>query len=211
MDTAIGLVLGLAGEGLGVVVTGAAKPLLSSASRALGDVYVGGVASGADDVARVTLRSTWDDVAAGVRSQWSDSFTFRPRVGADVPIGVPRHAPEPSPALGSSGAIDEAANTARSLPTPAEAADLLRAARPTGSALKSDAAHRAGDWVIDDVAQSGSVFELVGGDGVSRTLVQLPGEMNGVAGRFEWIIEGQDLTHQLFVRGGTINGIPIKP
>jgi len=55
-------------------------------------------------------------------------------------------------------------------PPPAEVADLLRAAEPTGPALKSDAAHRAGDRVIDDVAQSGSVFDLVGGDGVSRTL-----------------------------------------
>ena len=90
VDTAVGAALGLAGEGLGVVLTGAAKPLLSSASRAATDVFVGGVASGADDAARVTLRSTWDDVAAGVRSQWSDSFTFRPRVTGDVPIGVPR-------------------------------------------------------------------------------------------------------------------------
>lgn len=111
----------------------------------------------------------------------------------------------------TASATGVAANTAQSLPTRAEAADLLKASRPVGSALKNDAMHRAGDWVIDDVAQSGSVFELVGGDGVSRTLVQMPGEVNGVAGRFEWIMEGQDLTHQLFVRGGTINGIPIKP
>jgi hypothetical protein len=103
------------------------------------------------------------------------------------------------------------ANTARSLPTPAEAAELLRASQPTGSALQRDANHLAGSWVVDDVAQSGSVFDLIGGDGVSRTLIQMPGEVNGVAGRFEWILEGQDLTHQFFVRGGTINGTPIKP
>jgi hypothetical protein len=65
-----------------------------------------------------------------------------------------------------------AANTARSLPTPAEAAELLRASRPTGSALKRDANYLSGSWVIDDVAQNGSVFDLVGGYGVSRTLLR---------------------------------------
>ncbi|MEV2220303.1 hypothetical protein AB0E01_10540 [Nocardia vinacea] len=30
-------------------------------------------------------------------------------------------------------------------------------------------------------------------------------------GRFEWIIDGDKVTHQMFVRNGTINGIPIKP
>jgi len=102
-------------------------------------------------------------------------------------------------------------NVARAVPTPTQAADMLRASKPVGSALQRDPMHRAGDWVIDDVARNGSVFEVVGGDGVSRVLVQMPGEVNGVAGRFEWIMEGEELTHQLFVRGGTINGIPIKP
>jgi hypothetical protein len=51
----------------------------------------------------------------------------------------------------------------------------------------------------------------VGGDGVKRTLIQLPGNVNGVDGRFEWIIDGDRITHQMFVRGGGINGVPIKP
>jgi hypothetical protein len=32
-----------------------------------------------------------------------------------------------------------------------------------------------------------------------------------LSGCFEWIVDGGNLTHQMFVRGGTVNGIPIKP
>jgi hypothetical protein len=88
---------------------------------------------------------------------------------------------------------------------------LIRGAKPVGSALKSDAWHRSASFAVDDIAQNGTVFRTVGGDGVERLLVQTPGEVNGVAGRFEWIVDGGNLTHQMFVRGGTINGIPIKP
>jgi hypothetical protein len=36
--------------------------------------------------------------------------------------------------------------------------------------------------------------------------------VNVVAGRFEWIVDASgDLTHQLFVPGGVINGVPIVP
>jgi len=92
-----------------------------------------------------------------------------------------------------------------------EAADLVRAAKPIGSALKNDAWHRSASFAVDDIAKNGTVFRTVGGDGVSRTLIQTPGQVNGIAGRFEWIVDGEKLTHQMFVRGGTINGIPIKP
>ena len=54
------------------------------------------------------------------------------------------------------------------------------------------------------------MFRTVGGDEVERLLVQAPGEVNGVAGRLEWIVDGGNLTHQMFVRGGTIIGIPIR-
>lgn len=46
---------------------------------------------------------------------------------------------------------------------------------------------------------------------VQRILVQSPGGMNGVAGRFEWIVDGNSLTHQRFVPEGSINGIPNTP
>ena len=81
-----------------------------------------------------------------------------------------------------------------------------------GSAVKSDAAHRAASFAVDDIASKGKVFQTVGGDGVTRTLVEASGELNGVAGRFGWIVdEAGTLTHQMVVKGGSINGVPIKP
>lgn len=63
-------------------------------------------------------------------------------------------------------------------------------------------AHRRGhclpDWTWDVLV-------------VQRILVQSPGGMNGVAGRFEWIVDGNSLTHQRFVPEGSINGIPNTP
>lgn len=97
------------------------------------------------------------------------------------------------------------------LPTPAQAARRIKDATPVGSALKADPAHRAATFVVDDVVRNGSVFKIVGGDKVARVLVQVPGGLNGTSGRYEWILDGANLTHQMFVRGGTINGVAIKP
>jgi RHS repeat-associated protein len=96
------------------------------------------------------------------------------------------------------------------LPSPAEAQDLVKAAEPVGSALKEDPWHRSAAYVVDSIASDGTVTRITGGDGVSRLLVQMPGEVNGVNGRFEWILDGDKLTHSMFVKNGTINGIPIK-
>ena len=64
----------------------------------------------------------------------------------------------------------------------------------------------------EEAAANGTNFAIVGRDGVTRTLTQVPGELNGVTGRFEYIVDSlKNLTHQMFVRGGSINGIPIKP
>jgi RHS repeat-associated protein len=99
-----------------------------------------------------------------------------------------------------------------SLPSAREAANLVRGANPIGSALKSDAAHRAASFVVEDIASNGSVYRIVSGDGLERMLIQTPGELNGIAGRFEWIVDDAgNLTHQMFVKGGSINGLPIKP
>jgi hypothetical protein len=95
--------------------------------------------------------------------------------------------------------------------TPAEAAAKIRQAAPTGSALKADPLHRSGSWVVEHIAEKATVFPLVGGDGVRRTLVQMPGSLNGAEGRFEWILDEDRITHQLFVRDGKITGVPIKP
>jgi len=111
---------------------------------------------------------------------------------------------------GAAGAAKRAprALPASSLPSPAEAADLIRSATPVGSALKSDAFHRAAVFGVDDVVANGSVYRHIGGDGVERTLIQVPAEVNGITGRFEYVVDDAlNLTHQEFIKGGTINGL----
>ena len=61
--------------------------------------------------------------------------------------------------------------------------------------------------VVDNFASSGTSFSLR--DGV--TLYQVDGSMNGVAGRFEWIVDEGAVTHRMFVGGGAVNGVPIVP
>ena len=43
------------------------------------------------------------------------------------------------------------------------------------------------------------------------TLYQLEGSLNGVEGRFEWIIQDGKVTHRMFIQNGAMNGVPIKP
>lgn len=45
----------------------------------------------------------------------------------------------------------------------------------------------------------------------NATLYQLDGSLNGLAGRFEWIIQDGNVTHRMFIQNGTMNGVPIKP
>lgn len=124
---------------------------------------------------------------------------LKDRGGAPHPSHVNTvHSPVPDPSPGMAS-------------TPGQAAERLRRSTPTGAALKGDALHRSGSWVLEDVPEKGTVFPLVGGDGVERTLIQMPGSVNDVEGRFEWILEGDRITHQLFVRDGKITGVPIKP
>ena len=90
--------------------------------------------------------------------------------------------------------------------------EALLTSNPVGSALKSDMAHRSASYMREVAATNGTNFIITGGDGVTRTLTQLLGELNGIAGRYEYIVDShKNLTHQMFVRGGVINGIPIKP
>ncbi len=81
----------------------------------------------------------------------------------------------------------------------------------TGTALsKSDAFHRSVSWVVDNPAAQR--FAIKGGDGVSRDLYQLPGEVNGKSGVFEWIIDRSGtnpvINHQRFIPGGSVSGYP---
>ena len=74
-----------------------------------------------------------------------------------------------------------------------------------GSALKPDPYHAFSD-IIDNYAGYAAKKSLG-----NATLYQLKGSLNGTAGRFEWIIQNNKVTHRFFVAGGVINGLPNKP
>jgi hypothetical protein len=74
-----------------------------------------------------------------------------------------------------------------------------------GSALKTDMYH-AFPNIVDNYAGYATQTSLG-----NATLYQLQGALNGVAGRFEWIVQAGQVTHRMFVEGGGINGIPIMP
>lgn len=63
--------------------------------------------------------------------------------------------------------------------------------------------------IVDNYAGGATEFPLRNG----ATLYQIDGGLNGAAGRFEWIVDPKlgGVTHRMFISGGTINGIPIKP
>jgi RHS repeat-associated protein len=87
----------------------------------------------------------------------------------------------------------------------------LNGAIEINSGLKADLGHLSAIFFRSEALETGSYFEVVGGDKVSRILVQMPSD----GGRFEYLYQktkiGWELTHQMFVKGGTINGIPIVP
>jgi hypothetical protein len=107
---------------------------------------------------------------------------------------------------GTTGA--ESAFQAERLRASLSAQELSTAPR-VGSGLKADPFHRATSWVVDDVAQSGRVFPLRGGDGVQRTLTQVETTIDGQRGVAEWIVDpAGNVTHQRFIPGGRITGSP---
>nr|WP_318533603.1 DUF637 domain-containing protein [Pseudomonas cichorii] len=63
--------------------------------------------------------------------------------------------------------------------------------------------------IVDNYAGSATKFTLNNGS----SLYQASGSYNGVAGRFEWIVDPKlgGVTHRMFVPNGTISGIPVKP
>ena len=63
--------------------------------------------------------------------------------------------------------------------------------------------------IVDNYANSATKFTLNNG----ASLYQAPATYNGVAGRFEWIVDPKfgGITHRMFVPNGSINGIPVKP
>jgi len=88
----------------------------------------------------------------------------------------------------------------------ARSVNPLKGLPRVGNALKRDAYHAFPD-VVDNFATDATAFRLRPG----TTLYQVEGSLNGVPGRFEWIVDKGKVTHRFFVPGGKINGIPIKP
>jgi hypothetical protein len=84
----------------------------------------------------------------------------------------------------------------------------IKEAQATGSALKIDALHRVPSFVVDGIAEKGRMFSIKGGDGIWRNLTQMPGEVNGKNGVFDWLVDGDKLVYHRFIPGGAITGVP---
>ena len=112
--------------------------------------------------------------------------------------------------LGGAGAyLSAGASSSRTISKPEKIIstiknDIIDLPR-TGSALKTDP-HHAFPNIIDNYAGYAAKSPVSNG-----TLYQIKGSLNGVAGRFEWIVQDQQVVHRMFVGGGEINGIPILP
>jgi RHS repeat-associated protein len=87
-------------------------------------------------------------------------------------------------------------------------ANEIVAAERVGKALKEDPTHRAASFLTKEQLEAGRAFTIKGGDGVERSLLQVPGGLNGKEGIFEYIVRDGKVEHQRFIEGGTITGMP---
>ena len=93
---------------------------------------------------------------------------------------------------------------------PSEAAGKIVKADRTGTGLvKTDSSHRAASYLSQEQLATGKTFNIPGGDGVQRTLLQTTGELTGKVGIYEYILGPNGMvSHQRFIKGGIINGVP---
>ena len=83
--------------------------------------------------------------------------------------------------------------------------DVVESER-VGSALKPDPYHAFPD-IVDNYAGYATRFPVKNG-----TLYQIGGSLNGIPGRFEWVISTDGMvTHRFFVENGIISGRSIRP
>jgi hypothetical protein len=87
-------------------------------------------------------------------------------------------------------------------------AQIIATAERVGSATKPDAYHRAASFLSQAQLAAGQLYTLTGGDGAAYSLFQVAGDLNGKTGTYEYIInEAGQITHQMFVINGVVNGI----
>jgi RHS repeat-associated protein len=97
------------------------------------------------------------------------------------------------------------------------AAKLIFAPAVGTAATKTDKYHNPPEYIKVLTAYYGDVFSIPSKTGTNATLYQISGSMSNsrgveVSGRYEYIVDYRgNLTHELFVQGGSINGVPIKP
>jgi hypothetical protein len=96
--------------------------------------------------------------------------------------------------------IDSGAKVDFEKPTYDASGNIIREFHPTARAHGFPA-------MVDNYAAQAQKFPLADGG----MLYQLKGSYNGVPGRYEWILKNDAVTHRMFIEGGTINGVPIKP
>jgi len=89
--------------------------------------------------------------------------------------------------------------------------DIVKAVRDAeGNIIKEFPATAKGHGfpdIVDNWASMATEYALSNG----AKLYQLEASYNGVAGRFEWIVENGQVTHRMFVAGGKVTGVAIKP
>ncbi len=78
-----------------------------------------------------------------------------------------------------------------------------------GSAVKDDPTHKAASYLSKEQLASGRTYSYRGGDGRIYKLLQTEGQLNGVDGIYEYIIDDMgQVTHQRFIQGGIYTGFP---
>jgi hypothetical protein len=78
-----------------------------------------------------------------------------------------------------------------------------------GSGLKDDPSHRSASFVSEEQLANGRVTSFIGSDNKSYSLLQTKGNLNGVDGIYEYILDSTGkITHQRFITGGKITGFP---